>query len=94
MIERERGFDYLCPVTALTGDDEHLWVADLRILVPVEKGWLVGARTAGGFADEEGRDRLARQLARLFARPAYATPLDRNFIRTAFSAPRGNHRAL
>lgn len=74
-IERERGFAYLCPVTGLDGEDDEMWVADLRLLVAAEKGWLVGAATRPGFADEAGHDRLARQLARLFSRPAFATPL-------------------
>jgi hypothetical protein len=74
-IERERGFDYLRPITALEPFDEGLWVADLRLLVAVEKGRLVGADTQPGFSDEQGRERLSRQLARVFSRPAYPTQL-------------------
>jgi hypothetical protein len=75
MIELERGYDYLCPVTGLDADDDSLWVADLRLLVPVEKGWLVGAINDHAFVDEAGYERLARQLGRLFSRTGYATPL-------------------
>ena len=74
-ILRERGFNYLVPMDALGMDGDALWVADLRLLVPVEKGWLVGAATANGFTDEAGYERLARQLTSQFARPAYATTL-------------------
>ncbi len=79
-IELERGFAYLCPITALDSDDERLWVADLRLLIPVEKGWLVSATTANGFVDESGYERLARQLARLFSRPAYPTSIVRQLL--------------
>lgn len=73
MIERDRGFEYLCPVTGLPSPDRGLWVADLRLLMPVEKGWFVGRHLQRGFLDQEGDERLRRQLARLVARPAYAT---------------------
>lgn len=74
-IERERGFDYLCPVTALEPFEEGLWVADLRLLVAIEKGRLVGVEARRGFRDDQGTERLSRQLARVFSRPAYPTPL-------------------
>jgi hypothetical protein len=79
-IERERGFDYLCPITGLDSDETRLWVADLRLLVPAEKGLLVDATTADGFTDESGHDRLGRQLSRLFSRPAYPTSLVRKVL--------------
>jgi hypothetical protein len=80
LIERERGFDYLCPVPGLDSDDDRLWVPDLRLLIAVEKRWLVDAATADGFPDIVSRDRLARQLARLFSRPAYPTSLGQKLI--------------
>jgi len=73
MVEQGRGFDYLVHVTGLAARGGALWVADLRLLVPAEKGWLVGREVRPGFSDEEGYDRLAAQLARRFSRPAYAT---------------------
>jgi hypothetical protein len=72
-IEQGRGFDYLAPITALTPPEGALWVADLRLLVPVEKGWLVGRETLPAFKQESEYDRLAEQLSRRFARTAYAT---------------------
>jgi hypothetical protein len=82
LIERERGFDYLCPVPGLDSDDDPLWVADLPLLIAVEKGWLVDAATADGFPDIVSRDRLAQLLARLFSRPAYPTWLSQKLIRS------------
>lgn len=82
LIESERGFAYLCPVTGLDPPaDGGLWVADLRLLVPVEKGWLVGVESCAGFNDEAGYDRLARQLSQQFSRPAYNTALGVHVLR-------------
>lgn len=81
LIEQARGYDYLCPITGLEADLKRFWVADLRLLMPVEKGWLVGVATSAGFGDEVGYDRLGRQLSSLFARPAYATPLITHILR-------------
>ena len=85
MIELERGYDYLCPVTGLDADEDSLWVADLRLLVPVEKGWLVGAINDRAFVDEADYDRLARQLGRLFSRTAYATSLVTHVLKPLYS---------
>lgn len=49
-----------------------LWVADLRVEFPVEKGWLVGREPIAGFGDEAGFFMLARRLARRSDRPALA----------------------
>ena len=75
MVLRERGLDYLVPIDALAATDEELWVADLRLLIAVEKGWLVGRGTRDAFRTEAGFDRLRRQLENVFARPAYAAPV-------------------
>jgi hypothetical protein len=72
-ILQARGFDYLMPVTALEAVAGALWVADLRLLVPVEKGWLVGRETRAAFTEQAEYQRLAQQLAHRFARPAFAT---------------------
>ena len=72
-ILQARGFDYLVPVTALEPAAGALWVADLRLLVPVEKGWLAGRESREAFSEEAEYERLARQLAHRFARPAFAT---------------------
>lgn len=47
-----------------------LWIADLRIEVPVEKGWLVGRELIAAFDTEADYIRLARRLARRSDRPA------------------------
>jgi hypothetical protein len=80
-ILQGRGFDYLVPVTALASPDGALWVGDLRLLVATEKGWLVGRETIAAFADETGYERLAAQLSRHFARPAYATVVVERVLR-------------
>lgn len=82
-IEQGRGFDYLVPITALTPPDGALWVADLRLLVPVEKGWLVDRETLSAFNDEAEYDRLAMQLSRRFSRTAYATVVVDRVLRPA-----------
>lgn len=82
-IQQGRGFDYLVPITGLTQPEDGLWVADLRLLVPVEKGWLVGRTTLPAFTEESGYQRLAQQLSRRFARPAYATVIVDRVLRPA-----------
>jgi hypothetical protein len=83
-ILQRRGFDYLVPVTALEPADGALWVADLRLLVAVEKGWLVGRETRDGFGEQAGFDRLAAQLGRLFSRTAHATVVGRRILRPIY----------
>jgi hypothetical protein len=83
-ILQARGFDYLVPVTALEPSTGALWVADLRLLVPVEKGWLAGRETREAFNEEAGYGRLAQQLARRFSRPAFATIVVERILRPAY----------
>lgn len=71
-IVRGRGFDYLVAITSLEAPAGGLWVADLRLLVTVEKGWLVGREIIDGFVSEGEFQSLAARLAKRFARPAYA----------------------
>lgn len=73
-----------------------LWVADLRIEVPVEKGWLVGREPIEGFETEAQCLKLAERLAGRHSRPA----LDNNIsnlvvrsLRKAFGHLRGRKRA-
>jgi hypothetical protein len=82
-ILQARGFDYLVPVTALEPAAGALWVADLRLLMPVEKGCLVGRETREAFTEEAEYQRLARQLAHRFARPAFATIVVERILRPA-----------
>lgn len=83
-IEQGRAFDYLVPINALTPPEGALWVADLRLLVPVEKGWLVARETLPAFTNEAGYDRLAQQLGRRFARTAYATVIGKRVLGPAY----------
>ena len=48
-----------------------LWVADLRILLPIEKGWLQNRQPVVGFATEPARHEVGRRLAFLHRRPAF-----------------------
>lgn len=71
-IAQGRGFDYLVAISALDAPDVGIWVADLRLMMAVEKGWLVEQTAIDGFVAEEEFRSLAARLARRFARPAYA----------------------
>jgi len=51
-------------------------VADLRLLIAVEKSWLVTRTLTPAFAEESQYDRFAEQLARLFGRKASARSVD------------------
>lgn len=53
------------------------WVADLRLFIPVEKGWLAGRQRIEGFAKEADRVLVGRRLAWLHDRPAF----DGRFVR-------------
>ena len=83
-ILQGRGFDYLVPITTLKPSEGALWVADLRLLVPVEKGWLVERAVRDGFDDQAGFDRLAAQLGRLFSRTAHATVVGKRILGPAY----------
>jgi len=62
-------------IVHLTGERfaNGIWVADLRIEVPVEKGWLVGRDPIGGFAERDEYLVLAARLAKRKGRPAIST---------------------
>ena len=62
-------FSYLVLLTAGWLPSGH-WVADLRIEMPVEKGWLVGRDPRPGFAEIKDYDKLAARLASRRGRPA------------------------
>lgn len=80
-----RAFDYLVPVTALTSPEGGLWVADLRLLVPVEKGWLVDRKIVDGLTNEDDLRRLAMQVGKRFSRPAYATRVVEYVLRPSYT---------
>jgi hypothetical protein len=90
-ILQGRGFDYLVPIATLEPSEGALWVTDLRLLVPVEKGWLAGPEreVRDGFDEQAGFDRLAAQLGRLFSRTAHATVVGKRILRPAYELLRG-----
>jgi hypothetical protein len=55
-----------------------MWVADLRLLLPVEKGWLVARDRIEPFHNEPDRLKVGRLLAWLHDRPAF----DGRFVTT------------
>jgi hypothetical protein len=55
-----------------------LWVADLRLLLPVEKGWLAARDCIKPFHTDAERLRVGRLLAWLHDRPAF----DGRFVKT------------
>jgi hypothetical protein len=57
------------------------WVADLRIEVPLEKGWLVGREPRPGFATLAEYRTLASRLAVRRGRPALSGPLTEQVVR-------------
>jgi len=56
------------------------WVADLRIEVPVEKGWLVGRDPRQGFASLTDYKTLAGRLAMRRGRPALSAALTAHIV--------------
>jgi hypothetical protein len=80
-ITQGRGFAYLFAVTMLGEAPNGLWVADLRLEVPVEKGWLIGRRTQEAFATQREYFDFAERLAHLRSRFAYPRDLDTIFLR-------------
>jgi hypothetical protein len=56
------------------------WVADLRIEVPVEKGWLVGRNPRQGFASLTDYKTLAGRLATRRGRPALSAALTAHIV--------------
>jgi len=68
-LRRGEGPRYLMHLPALP---DGFWVADFRIEVPVEKGWLATRRRLDGFADEATQRRVGERIAMLRSRPAFA----------------------
>ncbi len=80
VIEGGLGFGYLFAVTTLGSPPGGLWVADLRLEIPVEKGWLVGKRTQPAFARQVEYLCFAERLGNLRMRFAYPRDLDTLFL--------------
>lgn len=66
--------------------EEQVWVADLRIEVPVEKGWLAGQQRIDGFRDEELKAVVGARLAWLRGRPAFSTDFNALVYNDLFEA--------
>jgi hypothetical protein len=56
------------------------WVADLRVEVPLEKGWLVGREPHAAFASQTEYKTLAARLAMRRGRPALSGPLTQQIV--------------
>lgn len=69
-----------------------VWVCDLRIEVPVEKGWLVGREPIEAFAAEGEYQQLALRLAHRKDRPAVATAVLDTVVRPLRSWLEGRGR--
>lgn len=69
LLRKNRGPAYLIHLPEL---EDGFWVADLRIEVPVEKGWLAQQAPTRAFATEEAQLEVGARLARLRSRPAFA----------------------
>lgn len=60
---------------------EGVWVADLRLEMPIEKSWLAGRTPIAGFADDEGRRHFAQRLAGRLERPALPDEIHETVVR-------------
>jgi hypothetical protein len=80
-IREGRRFDYLVWMSTLGEQDHGVWVADLRISVPVEKGWFVDRTHRFGFSDGDHAAGLASRIAKLATRPAYPLTLNDRVLR-------------
>jgi len=67
---RDRDHVHVLDPPAVPGE---VWIADLRIEMPLEKGLLVGREPIEAFPDEDGYIRFANALARRRGRPALAS---------------------
>jgi len=57
-------------------DEPGVWVADLRVELPIEKGWLVGTTPIRCLPNLQEAREFARKLGRTRARPALDGPSD------------------
>lgn len=73
-------FSYLFPVTTLGPDADGIWVADLRLEVPVEKSWLIGRTTRKAFRTEREFWRFSEHLGELRTRFAYPRDIEARFL--------------
>lgn len=72
-LEDGKGPRYLFLIPDI--DEPGVWVADFRIEIPIEKGWLANQEPIQGFRDDEEKHKLGERLAWLRSRPAWSPPL-------------------
>lgn len=65
-----RGPQYLLHLTDFN-PEPGLWVADLRLIVATDKGWLAGRNPIRAFDAEADRREVGRRMASLHVRPAF-----------------------
>jgi hypothetical protein len=93
LIRQGRSQHYLW-LPALT---DGCWIADLRLFIPVEKGWLAARERIEGFRNEAERIMVGRRLAWLHDRPAFDGRFGRSVqkpLRDALLALRRDDRPL
>jgi hypothetical protein len=56
--------------------EDGVWVADFRVEVPVEKGWLARQTRVNGFANEADQRDVGKRLQWLRGRPAFSRELN------------------
>lgn len=81
LLRDGKGPIHLLHVPALPRENNQLWIADLRLEVPIEKSWLVGRRPIPGFHDEVSQREVSSRVAALRARPAWADVIVTNVQR-------------
>ena len=52
-------------------EPEGVWAADLRLIIPLEKSWLLAREPIHGFEDEAKRLLIGERLALIHSRPAF-----------------------
>ncbi len=70
MLESGGGQLYLMHLPHFGTADE-FWVADFRLTVPVDKGWLLGKEPVNAFESEEERRKVGMRTAMQQIRPAF-----------------------
>jgi len=69
LLEKRKGPAYLLHLPELAGG---FFVADFRLEMPVEKGWLSEQPISKAFASEDAQEEVGRRLRRLRERPAFS----------------------
>jgi hypothetical protein len=94
-VRKGEGPRFLLWLPGLAG--EETWVADLRIEMPVEKGWLASQERIVGFGDETQKREVGKRIAWLRGRPAFSGDFNETIYRPLFdfldTAPEGEEDA-